>query len=225
MWLGLDSSTHILSLCFSNGGERFETTHLETERRLGEELFIHLQKVMTAQEITPAQLTGIAVGLGPGTFTGTRVGIAAALAMAQGLGIPVAGISSFEALARAVDASRILVISDARSNQFYYAFYERQRKDLHPVLPLGLGTLEEICHLLPHKNIWLVGPEGEKIKFQIQTLDFSLAEKMQAVTKTPNAEDILRATAPSLRQGGMDWAALEPFYIRRTQAEEQRQNA
>jgi tRNA A37 threonylcarbamoyladenosine modification protein TsaB len=112
------------------------------------------------------------------------------------------------------------VISNAGRDQFYYAYYERDRKDLHTKLAPCLGTLEEICQKLPQRPCWLVGPEAEKIRTRIQSDSPALAEKLQALSKTPSAEDVLRVAAPAIEHGGMAWPEIQPLYIRRTQAEE-----
>ena len=64
----------------------------------------------------------IAVGVGPGSFTGLRIGIATARALAQGRGLPVVGVSSLEALARgAAEAPLVLAVLDARRGEAFAA--------------------------------------------------------------------------------------------------------
>jgi tRNA threonylcarbamoyladenosine biosynthesis protein TsaB len=64
----------------------------------------------------------IAVGVGPGSFTGLRIGIATARALAQARGLPVVGVSSLEALARgAGEAELVLAVLDARRGEAFAA--------------------------------------------------------------------------------------------------------
>ena len=64
----------------------------------------------------------LAVGLGPGSFTGLRIGIATARALAQARGLPLVGVSSLEALARgAADAELVLAVLDARRGEAFAA--------------------------------------------------------------------------------------------------------
>jgi tRNA threonylcarbamoyladenosine biosynthesis protein TsaB len=61
----------------------------------------------------------LAVGLGPGSFTGLRIGIATARAVAQGRGLPTVGVSSLDALARGATAPLVLAAIDARRGEVF----------------------------------------------------------------------------------------------------------
>jgi tRNA threonylcarbamoyl adenosine modification protein YeaZ len=69
--------------------------------RHGEELLTQIDGMLTAAGVAPAGLSGIVVGTGPGAFTGLRVGLATAKGLAHGLGIPIAGVATSEALLEA----------------------------------------------------------------------------------------------------------------------------
>jgi hypothetical protein len=66
--------------------------------RHGETLLATIGGFLSEQNIRRSRLTGIVVGIGPGAFTGLRVGIATAKGLAHGLGLPIVGISTAEAL-------------------------------------------------------------------------------------------------------------------------------
>ncbi len=69
----------------------------------------------------------VAVGIGPGSFTGLRIGIALAQGIAMGLGIPVVGVGSLRAMAAAVPPDRVgtrLPLLDARRNELFCAAYD-----------------------------------------------------------------------------------------------------
>jgi tRNA threonylcarbamoyladenosine biosynthesis protein TsaB len=87
------------------------------------------------------EIERIAVGVGPGGFTGLRHGIATARALAQGRGLPLAGVSSLEALARGARAEAlagagdraVLAVIDARRGEVFAAAWQGAERLLDPV--------------------------------------------------------------------------------------------
>jgi tRNA threonylcarbamoyl adenosine modification protein YeaZ len=73
--------------------------------RHGETLLPSIGRFLGEQNLRRSRLVGIVVGTGPGAFTGLRVGIATAKGLAHGLGIPLVGVSTAEALIEAVEAA------------------------------------------------------------------------------------------------------------------------
>lgn len=84
-----------------------------------------IHHLLDLTQVRAQQVSGVAVGLGPGLFTGLRVGIATARAFAQVLRVPVVGIGSLDVLAFSVrhTRSRICAVTDAKRGEVYYAFY------------------------------------------------------------------------------------------------------
>ena len=89
--------------------------------------------VMGRAEVGWADLDAIAVGVGPGTFTGLRIGIATARALAAASGLPLRPVSSLAALAAGIEAPLRLPLIDARRGEVFGALYERRRARLAAV--------------------------------------------------------------------------------------------
>jgi tRNA threonylcarbamoyl adenosine modification protein YeaZ len=70
--------------------------------RHGEELLGRIDAILSQHDVSIRSIAAVAVGTGPGAFTGLRVGVAMAKGLATGLGIPIVGVSSAEVLAAAV---------------------------------------------------------------------------------------------------------------------------
>ena len=99
-------------------GDRIVLAHEEMDKGQAERLMPFLQQFLHREGITWADLTAIAVGTGPGNFTGVRISVAAARGLALGLGIPAIGVSQLEAVAFGLPRP-LTVIEDARRGEVY----------------------------------------------------------------------------------------------------------
>lgn len=88
--------------------------------RHGETLLATIGRFLGEQNVRRSRLTGIVVGTGPGAFTGLRVGIATAKGLAHGLGVPIVGVSTAEALLAGVtglDGPAVLLLPAGPSDR------------------------------------------------------------------------------------------------------------
>jgi tRNA threonylcarbamoyl adenosine modification protein YeaZ len=105
-----------------------------------ERLLPLLEDLLSEAGIGWPDLTRLAVGTGPGNFTGVRISVAAARGLALGLGIPALGITRLEALAHGLPRP-VTVIEDARRDEAYVQVFE----DTGPG-PAHIGKLGNIAH-------------------------------------------------------------------------------
>jgi tRNA threonylcarbamoyl adenosine modification protein YeaZ len=78
-------------------------------------------------DITPRDIAAVVVGTGPGPYTGLRVGMVTGAAFADAVGIPVYGVGSLDAIAAAAqDEGELIVVTDARRREVYWAHYDAQ---------------------------------------------------------------------------------------------------
>ena len=113
-----------------------------------EALLPMVESAMGAARLAAATLDLITVTTGPGSFTGIRVGLAAAKGIALGLGVPLFGVTSFEAVAAACEADPIgrflLVALDSRRADLYIQLFDPARHALGSpaaVLPEALTEI------------------------------------------------------------------------------------
>jgi tRNA threonylcarbamoyladenosine biosynthesis protein TsaB len=126
--LGIDTSTPAASACVLRAdGQAFEV--LPAPERLARppahagELMPAVADVMGRAGVGWGELRAIAVGVGPGTFTGLRIGIATARALATAGGLPLRRVSSLAALAAGIDAPLRLPLIDARRGELFAALF------------------------------------------------------------------------------------------------------
>ncbi len=95
--------------------------------RRGVDLFPALETALRTAGVKPRDLDLVAVGTGPGSYTGMRVGVTAARALAYAAGVPLLGVPSCDAWAAAVPSSpgaTLAVVLDARVRAVYLALYD-----------------------------------------------------------------------------------------------------
>jgi tRNA threonylcarbamoyl adenosine modification protein YeaZ len=104
-----------------------------------------IRDALDAAGVRPAELSGVAGGMGPGPFTGLRVGIAAAHAFALGIARPFVPVVSHDAIAwawyRAGGTGALQVVTDARRREFAVSDYDGLDDDLLPVRSSGPGLV------------------------------------------------------------------------------------
>jgi tRNA threonylcarbamoyladenosine biosynthesis protein TsaB len=128
--VGFDTSTAATSVCVLRAdGEAFE--HVPPPGRLLEppghsrELLPALARLMDRAGVGWGDVDGMAVGVGPGTFTGLRIGVATARALATAARVPVHPVSSLAALAEAIRSEPLaLPLIDARRGELFAALFE-----------------------------------------------------------------------------------------------------
>jgi tRNA threonylcarbamoyl adenosine modification protein YeaZ len=126
--LGIDTATDVRA-GLARDGQVATSDAVEDRRAHAEQLLPLVQRVLAAGDATPKDLTGIVVGVGPGPFTGLRVGVAAAVTLAQALGISVRGVCSLDVVAlewagRGDAPAGFVVVADARRKEVYWAGYD-----------------------------------------------------------------------------------------------------
>lgn len=148
--LAIETATEACSAALRCGDALIERSEI-APRRHAELILPMIESLLAEAGIARAQLDGIAVGRGPGAFTGVRLAIAVAQGLALALDIPVVPVSSLAALAQ--DApygeAAILAVIDARMGEIYAGAFRRGANGL--VEALGEETVGKADELiLPH---------------------------------------------------------------------------
>ncbi|MBS3966128.1 MAG: tRNA (adenosine(37)-N6)-threonylcarbamoyltransferase complex dimerization subunit type 1 TsaB [Truepera sp.] len=152
-YLGFDTATPYLALALWSP-EGVQVSLLErVERDHAKRLLPELARLMAQAGLERRQLRGIAVGIGPGSYTGLRVGLATAQGLARGLAIPVQGVPTLEAMAAGVlsaDLPEAIVALDARRDNVYAARYRQTETGITVIDELGKVSRAELQACYPH---------------------------------------------------------------------------
>jgi tRNA threonylcarbamoyladenosine biosynthesis protein TsaB len=157
----------------------------------------------------------IAVGIGPGSFTGIRIGIATAKGLSAALGCPLAGINTLDALAQNALPSPLplMPVIDARKSEIFCALYS----------PDG-APLSKPMHIRPENLAGMVSTPtlflGNAVPLYREALSRTLGENYVEAPEDlwyPRASVMGRMAARMLAQGGS--MPAQPLYVRASDAE------
>lgn len=141
--LGIETSTLQGGVAIVGEAGLVSEYTLNVEVTHSERLLPAIDRVLQDAGLALADLGGLAVSIGPGSFTGLRVGLSTVKGLAYATGLPVAAVSTLEAMAWALPGARgpICPVLDARKNEVYAALFQHA--------PDGLETLVEEAALSP----------------------------------------------------------------------------
>jgi tRNA threonylcarbamoyladenosine biosynthesis protein TsaB len=127
--LGIDTSTPIASVAVVRDDVTLALTH---QRTRGSDLLVMIDAACAGAAIAPHELDAVAIGAGPGSFTGLRIGMATAKGIAFAAKRPLWAVSSLAALARgelfanSADVTTVCAVLDARRGELYAGIFARE---------------------------------------------------------------------------------------------------
>lgn len=210
--IAIETSTERLSLAASAGGRLCESTRVVGQRH-AELVLDALDALLAEAGLDRRDLEGVAFGAGPGSFTGVRIAAGVAQGLAFGLGIPVLGVSTLEALAEPAGAPRVIACLDARMGEVYCAAYERSCEAWTAVAEPVVCAPGDVA--VPAGRGWL--GRGSGFAAYGDALRARLGDALAAIEAEafPTAAAVLRLAAPRLAAGaGVDPADAQPVYVR-----------
>lgn len=144
--LGIETATEQVGVAVGGHEGVIADVQVTRGRRHAEILTPAIEFVLRHAGIDVAELGCVAVDVGPGLFTGMRVGLAAGKAMAQGLRLPMIGITSLDLLAfECRHSDRLLVpVIDARKGEVFWAMYRQVPGGVQQVAAPTVGPVEDL---------------------------------------------------------------------------------
>lgn len=173
-----------------------------------------IEAALAEASLTPADLTALAVTVGPGTFTGLRVGLAAARGFALARALPLVGVTTLEAVAAPVTAEEGEVIAaafDARRGEVYLQVFDARHAPLSEPMIVALG--EAVAHI-PGSRVVAVGTGAALVAEALARND--IACRLSGARPQPDALSIARIARARLAIHGPDRfrIAPAPLYLR-----------
>jgi tRNA threonylcarbamoyladenosine biosynthesis protein TsaB len=216
--LAIECTHQVACVAVNNGSAVFEGVNGDWQKS-AEAIVPLVMQVMNEAGVSPAELDGVAVSAGPGSFTALRIGMSAAKGIAYGAGCPLAPVSTLLAMAVSAcfqtDSRCIVPVIPSRAGEFFYAVYSRSAA--------GSGVFTEVVNgrcmavdlaarlepfdgdvAIPVRDVaGLVSYASELAAFCVEATLFS------AATLLPMAEaDLARGPAAELRDASPDYRQI-----------------
>jgi len=214
--LGIETATDRASLALLEGDDLLAQQVLDARGELVRRLVPTLDALLQRTARPLAEVGLIAVGRGPGSFTGVRIGVATAKGLAQARDLPIVGVSTLEACAwpmRAVSTGILCPVLRSRRDSVYAAIYQG-RQSLGGDLHLSAGELAERLNDLGEPV--LMGGQARPLWDDLFAGRFKVEVRlMRDDVLMPSAEAVARLGLVRFQQRGPDEAlTLAPVYLR-----------
>ena len=174
-----------------------------------------MDEALAAAGVGWDDVTRLAVGIGPGSFTGLRIGIATARGLAQARGLEVVGVSTLAALARGAEAERVLAVLDARRGEAFAAAWEGSDRGWLRFAPAALSpeALAEKVRAMPVAPL-AVGDGAVRFRSSLEAAGAQVPPDEDGVHRL-RAEQVCKLGAEG---SPTDRDALLPDYLREPDA-------
>ncbi len=220
--LGIDSATPVATVALANTDKLIAELFYNIKKTHSQRLMPMIDSILKETGTSLNDIEGLAVSIGPGSFTGLRIGLSTIKGLAHVLQKPLVGISTLDGLAYNLKGSSGLIcpILNARKNEVYTAIYDGCTMEL----------LTDYLAVPPEKIISIIENRGEMVTllgdgvaiFQelfVNKLGNQVKFALPA-NNLPRAGQVAYLGAQRLAKGEYDsLISLKPFYIRKSEAE------
>jgi tRNA threonylcarbamoyladenosine biosynthesis protein TsaB len=217
--LGIETSGRSGEVVLFRGSEFVaERTLQQTGRRHAQTLIAEVDELLRERGAAPRDCGLVAVSIGPGSFTGLRIGVVFAKTFAYATGCAVAAVDTLRCVAQSspADIASVYVVSDAQRNQLFVGQYTHSADGIwHPSCEIAIYDIKEWSETRSSEDV-ITGPAAKKL----ESLGLNcriLPDEFREPKATTVA--ILGEWQSAAGELSDPWA-LEPFYLRKSAAEE-----
>ena len=218
--LCIETGTDVCSVGVARDGELLSLRESDQGRNHAKNLAVFVDELLHETNINPDELDAIAVGLGPGSYTGLRIGVSFAKGMCYGLNIPLLAVGSLDALAQVAiedheagiisvegwESARLCPMVDARRMEVYAQVFDTQ---CNPLSGVSAEVITEESFLQWRNDGKLVIFGNGAAKCQEVLADTTY------VSVVPSARGLAKLAHKRYEEGKFeDIAYFEPFYLK-----------
>ena len=218
IFLALESATSRQSIAIFRDQELLGYVECDFDRSLTPQVIPKIHQLLEEVSMNVSDIEGLAVSIGPGTFTGLRVGLSTMTAFRFGLEIPLVGVPTLEGLAWNLPNSNLPIISTVsiRGDLMYWGHFRWQQGHITCLKNNQIGKLPEICANLSEPSL-ILGDGWIRNKESLPTSNLVIEGPSEAIW--PSAKGIGRAGRLLLENQQWLPVGSSPRYIQPSYAE------
>lgn len=218
--LSIETGTDICSVAIARDGELLSLRESDQGRDHAKLLAVYVDELLRETGIRPDELSAVAVGMGPGSYTGLRIGVSFAKGLCYGLNIPLIAVGSLEALTDVAikdykagiisvegwDDSLLCPMVDARRMEVYTQMFDTSCQPLLEV-SAEIVTEQSFASWREKKQMIIFGNGAEKCKDVLSdAIYINVAPSARGLTRLAHERYVANKTE--------DIAYFEPFYLK-----------
>jgi len=219
--LGIDTATPFLALGVVEEDKVLSELRFNAGQTHAQILIPSIDKVLKEASLKLKELDGIAISIGPGSFTGLRIGLATAKGLCFASGKPLISVPTLDGLVYSQRSSPypLVPILDAKKNEVYSAIYNSKDGEIKRVSDYWVTSIEKLVAKIPEEVIFL-GLGLEVFKENLSKLCGEKAYFLEGEGNLPRGTAIAFLGLEKFRRSEFgDLDELEPLYLRSSEQE------
>ncbi len=221
--LCIEAGTDIGSVALAQDNRLLSLRESCESRQHARNLAPFVEEILRENNLEPGELDAVAIGMGPGSYTGLRICVSLAKGICYGAGIPLIAVGSLEALARVavedyeaglldvgpIEGAILLPMIDARRMEVYCQRFNDQVQPLSGVEAKVVTAESFLEERRSGRTIWLFGDGAAKCKALFPE------DQVRLVAVSSSARGLVQPAYEAFRAGKFeDTAYFEPFYLK-----------
>lgn len=220
--LSIETGTDICSVALARNGKLISLRESAEGRNHAQNLGVYIEEIFNEIGIDTEDLSAVAVGMGPGSYTGLRIGVSMAKGLCYGLGKPLIAINSLKAMAKVAledyDAG-ILDVEDIETAYLCPMIDARRMEVYSQVFDSKLNAVTEVEAKIVDENSYSSFPDDRELVIfgsgAAKCADVIRRNNLCLVSVSPSARGMVGLAQDALnRKEFADVAYFEPFYLK-----------